>query len=55
LSPSPDFEKITEACGGYGERVEDPAKLVPAIERAYKKMQDGISVTLNVVSGDRTK
>jgi acetolactate synthase I/II/III large subunit len=55
LSPSPDFEKIIEACGGYGERVEEPAKLVPAIERAYKKMQDGISVTLNVVSGDRTK
>ena len=55
LSPSPDFEKIVEACGGYGERVEDPARLIPAIEGAFKKMQDGISVTLNVVSGDRTK
>ena len=55
LSPSPDFEKIVEACGGYGERVEDPARLIPALENAFKKLQDGISVTLNVVSGDRTK
>jgi acetolactate synthase-1/2/3 large subunit len=55
LSPSPDYEKIVEACGGWGERVEDPAKLIPAIERAFKKMQDGQSATLNVVSGDRTK
>jgi acetolactate synthase-1/2/3 large subunit len=55
LGPSPDYEKIVEACGGWGERVEDPAKLIPALERAFVKMQDGQSVTLNVISGDRTK
>ena len=53
LSPSPDYEKIVETCGGYGERVEDPEKLVPAMERAFKKMEDGIAVTLNVVTADR--
>jgi len=34
LSPSPAFEKIVEASGGYGERVDDPAQLPAAIARA---------------------
>ncbi|MGE3246921.1 MAG: thiamine pyrophosphate-requiring protein [Beijerinckiaceae bacterium] len=49
LTPSPDYEKITEAFGGYGERVEDPEKMLPALERAYKKLQDGQQVTINAV------
>jgi len=49
LTPSPDYEKITEAFGGYGERVDDPAKLLPALERGYKKLQDGQQVTINAV------
>ena len=53
LAPSPDFEKVAESCGGYGERVEDPAKLIPAIERALKKVDDGQQVTLNVITGLR--
>ena len=53
LSPSPDFEKVAESCGGYGERVEDPAKLSGAIERALRKVEDGQQVTLNVITGLR--
>ena len=53
LSPSPDFEKVAESCGGYGERVEDPAKLIPAIERALRKVEDGQQVTLNDITGLR--
>jgi acetolactate synthase-1/2/3 large subunit len=34
LSPALDFERICEAAGGYGERVEDPAELPAAFERA---------------------
>ncbi len=49
LTPSPDYEKIAEAFGGHGERVEDPDKLPAALERAYKKVSDGIPVTLNVI------
>ena len=37
LTPSPDYEKITEAFGGTGERIEDPQKLVPAIARALEQ------------------
>jgi acetolactate synthase-1/2/3 large subunit len=53
LAPSPDFEKVAESCGGYGERVEDPAKLIPALERALRKVEDGQQVTLNLVTGLR--
>jgi len=53
LTPSPDYEKIIEAFGGTGERVEDPQKLVPAIERALNKVAAGTQVTLNVITRRR--
>ena len=53
LSPSPEFEKVAESCGGYGERVEDPAKLIGAMERALRKVEDGQQATLNVITGLR--
>ncbi len=34
LDPSPDYEKLVEASGGYGERVTDPAELPAALQRA---------------------
>jgi acetolactate synthase-1/2/3 large subunit len=34
LSPSPAFEKLVEASGGYGECVTEPAELPAAIKRA---------------------
>lgn len=49
LAPSPDYEKIAESCGGYGERLEDPDKVIPALERAFKKLSDGVQVSLNVI------
>jgi len=36
LEPSPRFEKVVEASGGYGVRVDTPGELMPAIERAMK-------------------
>jgi acetolactate synthase I/II/III large subunit len=53
LSPSPDYHKIAEAFGGYGERVDDPAKLKGAIERALDQVAQGRQATLNVVSRTR--
>lgn len=35
LTPSPDFHKIVEACGGYGEQVDRPADLAAAMQRAF--------------------
>ncbi|WP_165585277.1 thiamine pyrophosphate-requiring protein [Roseococcus sp. SYP-B2431] len=34
LDPSPDYEKLVEASGGYGEKVTDPAEVPAALRRA---------------------
>jgi acetolactate synthase-1/2/3 large subunit len=50
LTPSPNYEKIVESVDGYGEKVEDPADLPGAIERAMKAVDDGNPAVLNVVT-----
>ena len=52
-SPSPDFEKVVETCGGYGEKVEDPTQLMPALERALEEVRSGTPATLNVLTQAR--
>jgi acetolactate synthase-1/2/3 large subunit len=50
LSQSFRFEKICEAGGGYGERVEDPAEVPAAIRRALKVVrEEKRQALLNVV------
>lgn len=50
LSPSPAFEKIVEASGGYGERVDDRADLPSAIERALRVVvKENRQALLNVI------
>jgi acetolactate synthase-1/2/3 large subunit len=50
LSPSPEFEKLIEASGGYGERVEKPADLPVALARAVKEVRNGRQALLNVIT-----
>jgi acetolactate synthase-1/2/3 large subunit len=40
LEPSPRFEHVVQASGGYGERVTDPKELMPALERAMKAVKE---------------
>jgi acetolactate synthase-1/2/3 large subunit len=40
LEPSPAYEQIVEAFGGYGERVEDPGQIIPALRRAVKAVKE---------------
>ncbi|MCZ7661788.1 MAG: thiamine pyrophosphate-binding protein [Thermoleophilia bacterium] len=40
------YEKIVEALGGYGERVEDPEQIRPALQRAK---ESGLPACLNVI------
>jgi acetolactate synthase-1/2/3 large subunit len=35
LSEATRYDKVAEALGGYGEFVDDPAEIAPAIDRAY--------------------
>jgi acetolactate synthase-1/2/3 large subunit len=50
LSPSLDFEMVCQAGGGYGERVEDPAEVPAAIERALHAVRvEKRQALLNIV------
>ena len=40
------FDEIAKALGGYGEKVEDPAQIRPAIERAF---DSGVAAVVNVI------
>jgi acetolactate synthase-1/2/3 large subunit len=50
LEPVPAYEKIVEAFGGYGERVEDPGEIVPALRRAVQAVKkEKRQALLNVI------
>ncbi len=50
LKPSPAYDKIVEAHGGYGERVERPDRVQPALQRALKAVkEEGRQAVLNVI------
>ena len=54
LGPSLDFELFCQAAGGYGERVEDPAEVPAAIERALHAVKvEGRQALLNIVAAPR--
>jgi len=40
LEPSPRFEMVCQASGGFGERVTEPKELKPALERALKAVRE---------------
>lgn len=50
LDPAPDYELVARACGGWGERVEDPAELPGALARALRVVrEERRQALLNVV------
>ncbi|MDY6972394.1 MAG: thiamine pyrophosphate-requiring protein [Thermodesulfobacteriota bacterium] len=50
LQPTSNYEKICEAFGGYGERVETPDQVGPALERALRVVrQEKRQALLNMV------
>jgi acetolactate synthase I/II/III large subunit len=52
LGQLPAFERICEAAGGYGERVDDPAALPAALERALSVVKgEKRQALLNVICG----
>jgi acetolactate synthase-1/2/3 large subunit len=52
LGPLPAFEQICMAAGGYGERVEDPATLPAALQRALHTVNtERRQALLNVICG----
>lgn len=47
----PDFVKWAEACHCYGQRIEKPSDIRPALEKALKLNEEGIPVVLDIVTG----
>jgi acetolactate synthase I/II/III large subunit len=45
----PDYAALARSCHAHGERVEDPAALVPALERALQIVRGGQSAVLDVI------
>ena len=49
IEPLPDYVKLAEAFGAYGEKIEEPADLEPALKRAFEELAQGRSVLLDVI------
>ena len=47
---SGDYAAMARAFGGHGERVSDPAEIVPAIKRAMVKTQEGVPALLEFIT-----
>ena len=52
LTPSPHYEKIVVAHDGYGEMVDNPQEVLPALKRALKVVrEEKKQAVLNVICG----
>ena len=48
ISPCPEYSKIIEAFGGYGERVDEPDAVRKAVKRGLEALSNGQSALLDV-------
>jgi len=49
LAPSPRYDLLAAVVGAIGERVEDPADVLPALRRGLEHVRAGRSVVLDVI------
>jgi len=47
---SGNYADFAKALGGYGERITDPAEIIPAIKRGIAKTEEGIPVLLEFIT-----
>ena len=50
IEPSPDFDKIAQAMGAYGEKVTTGDQVKPALQRALAAVKGGQAAVLNFVT-----
>ena len=48
-APKPDYAKLSEVFGGYGEMVTDPYEIKPALLRALKQVKNGRHALLDII------
>ena len=49
IAPLPNYAKIAEIYGGYGERLEKPGEIEPALNRALEQVAKGKPAILDVL------
>ncbi|MFN8559356.1 MAG: thiamine pyrophosphate-dependent enzyme [Dehalococcoidia bacterium] len=49
LAPSPRFDLLAQTVGAYGERVERPEDVLPALRRGLETIRGGRSVIVDVI------
>jgi len=49
------YADMARAFGGYGERVEEPDQIIPAIQRGIQKTQEGIPALLEFITAKETQ
>ena len=49
-----DYSKVVEGLGGYSEKVENPADIIPAIQRAQKETEAGKPALLEIITREET-
>ena len=49
------YDKMAEALGGYGEYVEKPEDIGPALVRAQKKVDEGMVALVNVKTDENAR
>jgi acetolactate synthase I/II/III large subunit len=48
-APKPDYAKLSESFGGYGEEVTDPSEVKPALLRALNQLRKGRHSLLDII------
>jgi thiamine pyrophosphate-dependent acetolactate synthase large subunit-like protein len=48
ITPRPDYPKLVEAFGGWGQAVDHPAEIIPAIQQGIKAVQEGKPALVDV-------
>ena len=48
LTPAPRYDKLAEVVDAYGERVDSPADLLPALQRGLERTRAGQSAILDL-------
>jgi acetolactate synthase-1/2/3 large subunit len=44
------YADMAKAFGGYGERISEPAEIIPAFRRAIRKTEEGIPALLEFIT-----
>ena len=47
---NPDFTKVAESFGCYGERVEKPSEIIPALKNALKASEEGLPAVIEFLT-----